>query len=77
MLIFIMEIENRISEAQSKFINGRLAQFLLNEHQIAQARSLFENGKSTAEVFRMLAKGKGTGKSHVSGKYKEGKVRGS
>lgn len=68
---------NGVSERKRKFIEGRLAKFIFNDYQLAQAVSLFENGKSVAEVFRIISKGKGAGKSHVSGKYKEGKVRGS
>jgi hypothetical protein len=70
-------MERHLTSKQDKFINGRLAKFLFNEYQIAQAVSLFENGKSTAEVFRIISKFKGAPSTHVSGKYKEGKVRGS
>jgi len=70
-------MERQLTEKQNKFINGRLAKFLFNEYQRAQAVSLFENGKTPAEVFMIISKGKGAPSTHVSGKYKEGKVRGS
>lgn len=68
----------RITSKQQKFIEGRLKKFLFNDSQRLQAISLFQHGKSKAEVFRVISKSKGSPSTHVSGKYKkDGELMGS
>ena len=73
-----MPIETNREDTSSvdlKFLEGRLAKYILNEHQRNQAISLFIHGVDKAEIFRILSHHKGVPKSHASGKYKEGKVK--
>lgn len=71
-----MEIE-RLTSSDKKFVKGRLSNFAKSIVYQAEAISLLIQGISKSEVFRIISEKRGKGKSHVSGKYKEGKVRGS
>lgn len=72
-----MSTENKMDDRKVKFLNGRLSKFILNDYQREQAISLFKHGVSTADIFRIISDKKGVPKSHVSGKYKEGKLKNS
>lgn len=76
-----MEGENRsptdASMENEKFVNGWLKKFLKGKEDQITAAELLVAGTNHAEIFRVISNGKGKGKSHVSGKYKEGELKGS
>lgn len=71
------ELEGKLSDSDKKFIEGRLSNFTKSFKYKAEAAKLLLQRIPVSEVFRIISEKRGKGKSHVSGKYKEGKVRGS
>lgn len=69
----MVEGKRIVSQQNQNFISS-LSRFCLCKSDIEKVNSLLDNGTSKAEIYRLVSSGKGKGKSHLSGKYRDGEL---